>query len=408
MRISSSQLFAQSVQTMDNQQSSLNQLYQQISTGQLLQTPADNPLYAAQAVQLTMTTATLTQYTTNQNSAQTSLQIEDKTLSSVTNVMQSINSLIVRAGDGTLQDSDRVSIAKTMQGYRDQLLTLANTSDSSGNYLFSGFQATTQPFTNNAAGGVNYLGDNGQREVQVADSHTITTNDTGANVFLSVPSIGTSPVSAGSATNTGTGIIGRVANNNPSVATNGDKFTITFGGTAAAPTYTVTDNTTGSTTAATAYTANAPIALGTGMTVSISGAPNPSDTFTVTPATASANSSVFSTIDSMIAALQTPADNNPAAKATLSNNLATGMTRFQNSLTAITVTQASVGGREQELTALQTTTKNNSLQATNDLSNVTNVDMISAISQYQLTQNALQAAQQSFVKIQGLSLFQYM
>ncbi len=408
MRISSSQLFAQSVQTMDNQQSSLNQLYQQISTGQLLQTPADNPLYAAQAVQLTMTTATLTQYTTNQNSAQTSLQIEDKTLSSVTNVMQSINSLIVRAGDGTLQDSDRVSIAKTMQGYRDQLLTLANTSDSSGNYLFSGFQATTQPFTNNAAGGVNYLGDNGQREVQVADSHTITTNDTGANVFLSVPSIGTSPVSAGSATNTGTGIIGRVANNNPSVATNGDKFTITFGGTAAAPTYTVTDNTTGSTTAATAYTANAPIALGTGMTVSISGAPNPSDTFTVTPATASANSSVFSTIDSMIAALQTPADNNPAAKATLSNNLATGMTRFQNSLTAITVVQASVGGREQELTALQTTTKNNSLQATNDLSNVTNVDMISAISQYQLTQNALQAAQQSFVKIQGLSLFQYM
>lgn len=408
MRISSSQLFAQSVQTMDNQQSSLNQLYQQISTGQLLQTPADNPLYAAQAVQLTMTTATLTQYTTNQNSAQTSLQIEDKTLSSVTNVMQSINSLIVRAGDGTLQDSDRVSIAKTMQGYRDQLLTLANTSDSSGNYLFSGFQATTQPFTNNAAGGVNYLGDNGQHEVQVADSHTITTNDTGANVFLSVPSIGTSPVSAGSATNTGTGIIGRVANNNPSVATNGDKFTITFGGTAAAPTYTVTDNTTGSTTAATAYTANAPIALGTGMTVSISGAPNPSDTFTVTPATASANSSVFSTIDSMIAALQTPADNNPAAKATLSNNLATGMTRFQNSLTAITVVQASVGGREQELTALQTTTKNNSLQATNDLSNVTNVDMISAISQYQLTQNALQAAQQSFVKIQGLSLFQYM
>jgi len=39
---------------------------------------------------------------------------------------------------------------------------------------------------------------------------------------------------------------------------------------------------------------------------------------------------------------------------------------------------------------------------------VTDVDMVSAISQYQLTQNALQAAQQSFVKIQGLSLFQYM
>lgn len=408
MRISSAQLYTQSVQTMDNQQSSLTQLYQQISTGQLMQTPADNPLYAAQAVQLTMTSATLTQYTTNQSSALSSLQLEDQTLSSVTNVMQSINSLIVRAGDGTTQDSDRMSIAKTMQGYRDQLLTLANTSDGAGNYLFSGFQATTQPFTNNVSGGVNYLGDNGQRLVQVADTRQITTNDTGASVFLSVPSIGTSPVAAGSAGNTGTGVIGRAAITNPSAATNGDKFTITFGGTSAAPTYTVTDGTTGSTTAATAFTANSPIALGGGMTVSISGAPNPSDTFTVTPATATTNSSVFSTIDSIISALQTPADNNTAAKATLSNNLATGLTRFQNSLTAITVVQASVGGREQELQALQTTTKNNSLQASSDLSNVTSVDMVSAISQYQLTQNALKAAQQSFVKIQGMSLFQYL
>lgn len=409
MRISTSQFYSQGVQTMDNQQSQLNQLYQQISTGQLLQTPADNPLNAAQAVQLTMTSATISQYTSNQSAALSSLQFEDTTLSGVTSVMQGINSLIVRAGDGTMQDSDRVSIAKTMQGYRDQLLTLANTSDSSGNYLFSGFQASTQPFTNNPSGGVNYLGDNGIREMQVADSRQVATNDSGANVFLSVPAIGTAPVSAGSSSNTGTGTIGRATVTDPTVATNSDHYTITFGGTAAAPTYTVTDNTAvpPTTTPAAAYAGNAPIALGAGMTVTVSGAPNPGDTFSVTPSTTPANSSVFSTIDSIIAALQTPADGNNAAKATLSNDLATGLTRFQNSLTAVTVVQASVGGREQELQALQTTTKNNALQASSDLANVTSVDMVTAISQYQLTQNTLQAAQQSFVKIQGMSLFQY-
>jgi flagellar hook-associated protein 3 FlgL len=409
MRISTSQFYNQNVQTMDSQESQLATYYQQLSSGTALTTPADNPLAAAQAVQLTMVSATYTQYTTNQNSALTSLQLEDKTLSSVTSTMQSISSEIVRAGDGSLNDTDRASIAKTIQGYRDQLMTLANTSDGAGNYLFSGFQATTQPFTSATAGGVNYHGDNGIREAQVADTRQIATNDSGSSVFLSVPSVGTSPVSAGNATNSGTGLIGRASITNPAVATNGDSYTITFGGTIAAPTYTVTDNTAvpSTTTAATAFSTNTPIALGTGMQVSITGAPNPGDTFSVTPATAAQNSSLFSTIDSVIAALQQPASNNPAATATLANSLTTGLSAFQNSLTNVTVVQASVGGREQELQALQTTTQTNSVQTQSDLANLTGIDMVSAISNFQLTQNALQAAQESFVKIQGMSLFQY-
>jgi flagellar hook-associated protein 3 FlgL len=409
MRISTSQFYNQNVQTMDSQESQLATYYQQLSSGTALTTPADNPLAAAQAVQLTMVSATYTQYTTNQNSALTSLQLEDKTLSSVTSTMQSISSEIVRAGDGSLNDTDRASIAKTIQGYRDQLMTLANTSDGAGNYLFSGFQATTQPFTSATAGGVNYHGDNGIREAQVADTRQIATNDSGSSVFLSVPSVGTSPVSAGNATNSGTGLIGRASITNPAVATNGDSYTITFGGTIAAPTYTVTDNTAvpSTTTAATAFSTNTPIALGTGMQVLITGAPNPCDTFSVTPATAAQNSSLFSTIDSVIAALQQPASNNPAATATLANSLTTGLSAFQNSLTNVTVVQASVGGREQELQALQTTTQTNSVQTQSDLANLTGIDMVSAISNFQLTQNALQAAQESFVKIQGMSLFQY-
>ncbi|RKP44386.1 flagellar hook-associated protein FlgL [Trinickia fusca] len=409
MRISTSQFYNQNVQTMGNQESQLNQLYQQLSSGQALTTPGDNPLAAAQAVQLTMSTATLTQYTANQNSALSSLQLEDKTIGTVANVMTTISSLLTQAGDGTLSDANRASIAQSLQGYRSQLLTLANTSDGAGNYIFSGFQTTTQPFVNVTGGGVNYLGDNGQRLAQVADTRQITTNDSGASVFMTVPSIGTSPVSAGAATNTGTGTIGRATITNPAVATNSHNYTVTIGGTAAAPTYTVTDNTVAppTTTPPAAFSSASPIALGAGMSATISGAPNPGDTFSVTPSTTPANSSLFSTLDSIISALNTPADGNPAAKATLQNALTTGTSRFQNSLTNITVVQASVGGREQELQALQTTTNNNSLQAQNNLSNLTSVDMVSTISQFELTQNALQAAQKSFVQIQSMSLFQY-
>jgi flagellar hook-associated protein 3 FlgL len=409
MRISTSQFYDQNIQTMDNQQSQLGTYYQQLSSGTALTTPADNPLGAAQAVQLTMVSATYTQYQTNQNTALSSLQLEDKTLSSVTSTMQAITSEIVRAGDGTLNDSDRASIAQALQGYRNQLLNLANTSDGAGNYLFSGFQATTQPFTTNPAGGVNYQGDNGIREAQVADTRQIATNDSGSSVFLKVPATGTSPVAASSVTNTGTGKIGAPSITNPAIATNGDNYTITFGGTPAAPTYTVTDNTVvpATTTAATAFNASTPIALGSGMQVAITGAPVPGDTFSVTPATAPQNSSVFSTLDSIISALQQPASNNPTATATLENALTTGMSRFQNSLTNVTVVQASVGGREQELQALQTTTQTNVTQTQSDLSSLTGVDMVSAITKFEQTQSALQAAQQTFVKIQGMSLFQY-
>lgn len=55
MRISSSQFFQLNVGQMNDQQAQLAQLYHQLSSGVSLSTPADNPLGAAQAVQLSMT-----------------------------------------------------------------------------------------------------------------------------------------------------------------------------------------------------------------------------------------------------------------------------------------------------------------------------------------------------------------
>jgi flagellar hook-associated protein 3 FlgL len=407
LSISTSEFYNQAVQTMNSQQSQMNELYEEISSGQALSTPADNPLGAAQAVQLSMSSATISQYSTNQSSALTSLQLEDSTLSSVTNVMESIDSIIVSAGDPTLNDSNRAAMAQQLEGYRNQLLQLANTTGATGSYIFAGFQGSTQPFVNAPGGGVTYQGDTGTQQVQVTDTTQVATNDNGASVFMSVPPIGTSPVSAGMANNTGTGTIGGVTVSDPSATTNSDNYTINFTGTNPLQ-YTVTDTTAGTTTPPATYTAGSPIALGTGMSVTISGTPNSGDAFTVSPANAPANSDVFQTIDSVIAALQTPADGNSAAGATLTNALATGLTSLQNSIANVSVVQASVGGREQELQSLQTMTQSSSVQVQNNLSNVTSTNMTQAISQLEELQNTLQASQMSFAKIQGMSLFQYL
>ncbi|MBN3829334.1 flagellar hook-associated protein 3 [Burkholderia sp. Ac-20384] len=408
MRISTTQFYQMNVASMNDQQAQLSQLYQQISSGVSLSTPADNPLGAAQAVQLSMTSATLSQYSANQNTALSSLQAEDQSLISVSSLLNSIHTVVIRAGDGSLSDSDRAASATQLQGYRDQLLTLANSTDGAGNYLYAGFKTATAPFSNAPGGGVTYSGDTGSRQVQIADSRSIAQGDNGASVFLSVPMLGSLPVPAAGMGNTGTGTIGAVTITSPSAATNTHQFTIGFGGTAAAPTYTVTDNsvTPPTTTAAQPYTAGAGIALGNGLSVPVSGNPAPGDSFTVTPAP-QAGTDVFAALDSMIAALKVPVSNNTTAAAALQNAMTTGTTKLNNMMTNVLTVQASVGGREQEVKAMQTVNQTNTLQVTSNLSDLTSTNMVSTISQFLQMQNALTGSQKAYAQLQNLSLFQY-
>lgn len=422
MRISSSQYFTMNVETMSNQQASLANMYAQISSGKSLQTAADNPLGAAQAVALTAQAANLAQYSTNQSSAMSSLQQEDSTLTSVTSVMQSIQSLVVNAGNGTLNDTDRSALATQLQGYRSTLMTLANTTDANGNYIFAGFQGGSKPFTDNASGvGATYDGGPGQRQVQISDTRTINVGDPGSAIFQSVSSNESSPVSSGSAANTGSGTIGAVSVSNSSDPANSLIYTVTFGTTTSGtpPTtvssYSVTSTDPGTTpptvsapTTPVPYTAGGNITLGS-QTVAISGTPASGDTFTVAPANTgnTSDTDIFTTLDSLVNALKQPADTAPA-QATLQNALMTAGTKISNTYNNVLTTQTAVGGREQEVTATQTSLQTTSTQTANNLADLVSVNLPSAISQYEMTQNSLQAAQQAFAQIQKMSLFNYL
>ena len=416
MRISTSEYLSMNVQTMDNQQSELSTLYAEISSGQAITTPADNPLGAAQAVQLSMQGATLSQYASNQSSALTALGSEDSTLSSVTQALQSVNTQLLSAGDATLNDTNRSAIAATLQQLNTTLMTLANTKSPSGGYLFGGFQSASQPFTQNSAGTVVYNGDNGISSTEISSTTSIATGDSGAAVFMSVTPETASPVAYAAAGNTGTAIVGAVSTTNAVASASGDTYGITFSvtGTPAVTTYTVSDtNSAGTTTsAAQPFTAGSAITLGTsGQSVTVTGVPANGDAFTVQPATqvpaSQGGTNIFSTIQNMITALQTPADT-PTTAAALTNTLNVGLTQVQNALSNITTVQATVGGREQQLQAMQTVNQSESLQNTNSLADLTSIDLPSTISKYTQTQYSLQASQEAFVQVQQMSLFQYL
>jgi flagellar hook-associated protein 3 FlgL len=418
MRISTSQFQSMNVQAMDNQQAELAQLYEEISSGVSLTTPSDNPLGAAQAVQVSMQGATLSQYATNQSSGLANLQAEDSTLSSVINTLQSVHTQLLSAGNATLNDTNRSAIAGTLQQLQGQLMTLGNTTSPGGGYLFGGFETASQPFTQNSAGAVIYAGDGGVSSVQISDSTSVATDDSGAAVFQSVTPQTASPVPAAAASNKGTATIGAVSSPGTSAAAENDGYAISFtvDPTTGNTTYTVTDTTTNTQitppvtappTVPPTYTSGASIALGTtGMSVVISGTPNNSDSFTVTPAANPANSNIFSTIQSMITALQTPADT-PAETAALQNSLTAGLTQVENTLNNVTAVQATVGGREQQIQTMQTLNETQSLQTSKSLSGLVSTNLTQAISQYTQTQFSLQASEESFSQVSQLSLFQY-
>ncbi|QSN61187.1 MULTISPECIES: flagellar hook-associated protein FlgL [unclassified Caballeronia] len=410
MRISSSQYFNLNVASMSDQQSTLASMYQQISSGKRIMTASDDPLGAAQAVQLTMQGNALTQYGTNQTKALSSLQQEDSTLSDVSDVMQSIKTKLVQAGDGSLTDANRSAIANAIQGYRDQLMNIANTTDSDGNYIFSGLKGGTQPYTNNPSGvGATYSGDAGQRTVQISAGRSIAVGDPGQSIFGSVSPTESTPVSSAAATNTGTGTISGVSVSDPSNPNNGSTYTIQFAvdATAGTTSYTVTAVPADSSlpTTPTAYTGSADITVG-GQKVSVAGAPGNGDSFTVQPATAG-NNDIFATLDNLVSALKQPTGSD-SAHAALTNALTTAGTKITNTFNNVLAAQTVVGGREQQIQSTQTAMQTTQTQNASDLANLTQIDLVSSISSYELTQNSLQAAQMAFTQIQKMSLFDYL
>ncbi len=235
MRVSSNMIFDQSVRTMNQQTSDLLHTQQQISTGRRILTPSDDPVAAAQALQVTQAQDINTQYATNQSNAQSSLGLEDSQLASVSDILNQVRTLAVQGANSTLSNSDRASIATQMRASFNELLGIANATDGNGQYLFSGYQGDTQPFSATVGGNPpsTYAGDNGQRLQQVAASRQIPVSDSGNAVFNDIKS-GNGLFSTNYATgNTGSGVIDGGSISDPTKwnnASNSGQYQVRFAG----------------------------------------------------------------------------------------------------------------------------------------------------------------------------------
>lgn len=404
MRLSTNTIYEQSINSILLQQESLQKTQQQISNGRRMQTPADDPIAAAQALNVQQTDAINTQYAVNRDNAKNSLALSETMLSSVASLIQDVREEAVRAGNGGYTNNDRAGIADALRGRLDQLVGLANATDSTGRYIFSGYQGATKPFVATSTG-AQYAGDQGQRQVQVAASRQIAIGDSGASIFEHVKNGNGVFVTAVGTANSGSAVISTGTVANPASLT-GQSYRINFTVAAGATTYSVVNSTTSATlSTGNAYASGSVISFD-GLQLDIQGVPINGDTFTVVPTT-TPSQSLFTTVKNLIDTLATPVTT-AAGRTGFTSGLNSALQNLDNGLDRVLTVQSSIGTRMQELDALDSTGQDLGQQYQQTLSQLQDVDYAKAISDLNRQQAYLEAAQKAFNKVTGLSVFNYL
>ena len=433
MRISTSMIYDQGVASMQQNRNTQAKLQAQLSSGLRVVTPSDDPVAASSALEVQQSIALNAQFKLNGDSAKSQLSLEESALGDTTTILQDVKTLAVNAGNPTLTNADRATIANELNNHYQELLAIANRSDSNGQFLFSGYKGATQPFSELSPGNVIYSGDSGQRLAQIGSSRTVPVSDAGDAIFQSIKNGNGTFVSAANGANTGGGTIDSGVVTDPAAwnaGTNTKDFTIKFAVdnsvTPPSTTYDIIDNVnnvsmlTGAAPAAAgpylrSYVTGSAISLKTqsppdtnavpfdyGAIVTISGQPASGDTFSVA---ASSNQDVFTTLHNLISSLQTGINGSATTTAVSQNALNTAMSGIDNALNNVLAVRADVGARLKEIDTAQTSSDDLSIQYNATLSGLRDLDYTKAISDLSQQQVFLQAAQQSFLKITSLNLF---
>jgi len=170
---------------LDNVTSTEAQLSGELASGLRVSDLSTDPVAVGQSTVLASDISAADSYVQVATTVQSKLQVTDSTLGEVVTALTSAISLAVSGGDGTLSASSKADIGQQISALRDQILSLANASYQ-GQYIFSGSQGQTQPFTltqSDNSATVTYNGDAAIQYTTTPNGQKIQTNLLGSTVF---------------------------------------------------------------------------------------------------------------------------------------------------------------------------------------------------------------------------------
>lgn len=177
-------LYSMTVDAIENDRQRLNTALQQISTGQSVNSPSDNPAATAALIENMAQTNANDEYQKSVSSMQGTLQTADSVLGQVvTNLNQAI-SVGTEGANGGLSQTEMQALGQEVESIQGTIQNLANTSYQE-NYLFAGTAVSTKPFVTDAASpsGISYVGNSAVNSVQIGPDQSVGTNLPGSSIF---------------------------------------------------------------------------------------------------------------------------------------------------------------------------------------------------------------------------------
>ena len=190
MKVTNMSTYRTLLSHMDRTSSDLNQLRTTSITGKRLSRVSDDPSAVRPALLTRERLQGSERYLRTMDSALDRLKVQDTNLGQMENLLTRASELVVAAGNGAYNATDRLTMANEIKGLRESLLAVGN-GQVEGKYVLSGYAEGTAPFRANPAYDplldprpVLYDGDQGVVMLEVAPGEQIAANLNGQALLL--------------------------------------------------------------------------------------------------------------------------------------------------------------------------------------------------------------------------------
>ena len=178
MRVTERIVFRHAVSDVMNLRSRLFTLQQQGATGKRFQSIEEDPTSAERIRMLREAREATLHYETNIIRSKTQLEAADAALDEATNLLIRAKELAIAGSNETMTAEQRAIYGQEVDSLFESMVGVANT-EAAGEFVFGGFLVNQEPFQTDGT----FLGDNGQKEVDVGPSSRVQVNVSGDDTF---------------------------------------------------------------------------------------------------------------------------------------------------------------------------------------------------------------------------------
>lgn len=183
MRVANQTLYDSVIQRLNTVSSEMMEANEVVSSTKRINNLSDDPVGLVSVLDLRSSLANVKQIERNIQLGKNWLSSGESALTQVEELMVSTKELVIQMSTATVGDTERQNAVELVDGYLEQMVSLAN-SQVGGRYIFGGTNTETTPFALNAGGTqVLYSGNDTPFSIKIGKDTNIAIGRDGEDIF---------------------------------------------------------------------------------------------------------------------------------------------------------------------------------------------------------------------------------